>query len=154
MSNDDLVLELYFIPSAAPRPFQVLFSIYYYTLYKFVDGPCPIPPGNQEDLVLAFKRITKIGLAGLPQDGNDEETLDVSRPGSPAETIERLSPTDPRAIDFQDQFRNWCVLDPPQTARMIIDPVHPAYPYQVRWSPMVTNSTEGDVCLALLVSLL
>lgn len=103
----------------------MLFSIYYYTLYKFVDGPCPIPPGNPEDLVLAFKRITQTGLSSLPKDGNDEETLDVSRPGSPAETIERLSPTDPRAVDFQNQFRNWCVLDPPQTAQKIVDPGHP-----------------------------
>ncbi|KAI0307150.1 hypothetical protein B0F90DRAFT_1622813 [Multifurca ochricompacta] len=86
---------------------EVLFSIYHYNLRTFVDGPCPIPPGNLEELILAFKRITQTGLADLPEDGNDEETLDVSRPGSPAVTIERLSPTDPRAVDFQNQFRNW-----------------------------------------------
>ncbi|KAI0005030.1 hypothetical protein BJV74DRAFT_806468 [Russula compacta] len=86
---------------------EVLFSIYHHILYKFVNGACPIPPGKPEDLILAFKRITQTGLSDLPEDGNDEETLDVSRPGSPAETIERLSPTDPRAVDFQNQFRNW-----------------------------------------------
>ena len=132
----------------------MLFSIYYYILYEFVDGPCPIPPANPEDLVLVFKRIVQTGLSGLSEDGNDEETLDVSRPGSPAETIERLSPTDPRAIDFQNQFRNWCVPNPPQTATTIVDPVDSIYASQVRWSSVVTNSTEGDVFLALLVYLL
>ncbi|KAI9452089.1 hypothetical protein F5148DRAFT_1237523 [Russula earlei] len=86
---------------------EVLFSIYYYTLHKFVDGPCPIPPANPDELILAFKRIVQSGLTNLPEDGNDEETLDISRPGSPAEAIEMLSPTDPRAVDFQNQFRNW-----------------------------------------------
>lgn len=86
------------------RP-QVLFSIYHYILYKFVDGPCPIPPGNLEELTLAFKRIAQTGLANRAE--YDEETLNDSRPGSPAETVEALSPTDPRAVDFQNQFRNW-----------------------------------------------
>lgn len=93
----------------------MLFSVYHYVLYKFVDGPCPIPPGNPEELILAFKRIAQSGLTGLPNDGNDEETLDVSRPGSPAENIEKISRTDPRAIDFQNQFRNWCVSHPHPT---------------------------------------
>ena len=132
----------------------MLFSIYYYILYEFVDGPCPIPPGNPEDLILAFKRITQAGLSNLSEDGCDEEALDVSRPGSPAEIVERLSPTDPRAIDFQNQFRNWCVPNPPQTAPATVDPVDSIYASQVRWSPVVTNPTEGDVFLALLVYLL
>ncbi len=97
-------------PPSDLRP-QVLFSIYHYTLYKFVDGPCPIPPGNLEELTLAFKRIAQTGLADLA--AYDEETLNDSRPGSPAEAVEALSPTDPRAVDFQNQFRNWCVPDPP-----------------------------------------
>ncbi|KAI0254706.1 hypothetical protein BJV78DRAFT_1182312 [Lactifluus subvellereus] len=86
---------------------EVLFSIYHYTLYKFVDGPCPIPPANPEELMLAFKRMIQTGLSNLSEDCYDEEMLDVSRPGSPAEAIEKLSPTDPRAVDFQNQFRNW-----------------------------------------------
>lgn len=90
------------------RP-QVLFSIYHYILYKFVDGPCPIPPGVLDELTLAFKRIAQTGLADCAN--YDEETLNESRPGSPAEAVEALSPTDPRAVDFQNQFRNWCVPD-------------------------------------------
>ena len=101
----------------------MLFSIYHYILYKFVNGACPIPPGKPEDLILAFKRITQTGLSDLPEDGNDEETLDVSRPGSPSETIERLSPTDPRAVDFQNQFRNWYVPDLSPAAQVVADRV-------------------------------
>ena len=88
---------------------QVLFSIYHHTLHKFVDGPCPIPPGNIDELTLAFKRIAQTGLADHAD--YDEETLNESRPGSPAEAVEALSSTDPRAVDFQNQFRNWCVPD-------------------------------------------
>ncbi|KAI9448019.1 hypothetical protein H4582DRAFT_2139410 [Lactarius indigo] len=84
---------------------EVLFSIYHHTLYKFVNGPCPIPPGNIEELTLAFERIAQTGLADFAE--YDEETLNESRPGSPAEAVEALSPTDPRAVDFQNQFRNW-----------------------------------------------
>ena len=54
---------------------------------------------------MAFKRIAQTGLANRAE--YDEETLNDSRPGSPAETVEALSPTDPRAVDFQNQFRNW-----------------------------------------------
>ena len=100
-------------PSLSPLPsdlrLQVLFSVYHYILYRFVDGPCPIPPGNIEELTLAFNRITQTGLANRAE--YDEETLNDSRPGSPAEAVEVLSSMDPRAVDFQNQFRNWCVPD-------------------------------------------
>lgn len=93
-------------------------------LYKFVDGPCPIPPGNTEELTLAFKRIVQIGLSNIPEGVYNEGTLDKSHPTSPTESMKKLSPTDPRAIDFQNQFRNWCVpypSRPVQTAQTIAD---------------------------------
>ncbi|KAF8505788.1 hypothetical protein F5888DRAFT_1791769 [Russula emetica] len=86
---------------------EVLFSIYYYILYKFVDGPCPIPPGNTEEITLAYKRIVQTGLANITEGVDNEEALDLSHPASPAEPIKKLSPIDPRAIDFRNQLRNW-----------------------------------------------
>ncbi len=119
-----------------------------------MDGPCPITPGDTEELTLAFKRVVQNGLVNLPQDIDNEETLDVSHPECPTDTIEKLSPTDPRAVDFQNQLRNWCVPDPShssQTAQTTADPMSPR---QVWRSSVVPSSKEGDVRLALLVSLL
>lgn len=78
-------------------------------LYKFVDGPCPILPRNTEEITLAFERIARAGLANIPESVDNEEVLHRT---SPAEPIKKLSPTDPRAIDFRNQLRNWCVPDP------------------------------------------
>jgi len=64
-------------------------------------------PGNIIELQSAFKRVLQAGLANLPEDGFDEESLDVDRPGSPAETIELLHPSDPRAVDFRTNLRTW-----------------------------------------------
>ena len=80
-------------------------------LYKFVDGPCPIPPRNTEELTLALKRIVRTGLANIPESVNNEELLDISHRTSSVESIMKLSPTDPRASDFRNQLRNWCVPD-------------------------------------------
>jgi len=51
--------------------------------------------------------VIRAGLAKLPEEGFDEESLDVDRPCSPEENIEQLEATDPRAIDFRNSFRNW-----------------------------------------------
>jgi hypothetical protein len=59
------------------------------------------------ELQTAFMRVLKAGLASLPEDGFDEETLATERPGSPAETIEQLEHDDPRAVEFRDVLRNW-----------------------------------------------
>jgi hypothetical protein len=59
------------------------------------------------ELQTAFMRVLKAGLASLPEDGFDEETLETERPGSPAETIEQLEHDDPLAIEFRNVLRNW-----------------------------------------------
>jgi len=51
--------------------------------------------------------MLKTGLANLPEDGGDIETLETTRPGSPAETVEQLERYDPRAIDFRNSIRTW-----------------------------------------------
>ena len=52
-------------------------------------------------------RLLKTGLANLPEDGGDVETLVIDRPGSPAEVITQLERLDPRAIDFRHCIRTW-----------------------------------------------
>ena len=66
----------------------------------------PSSQGNILEIQKAFKRLLKTGLAGLPADGGDEESLH-SRPGSPDETITQLERDDPRAIDFRNSLRTW-----------------------------------------------
>jgi len=56
---------------------------------------------------VAYVRLLKAGLANLPEDGGDIETLFVDRPGSPAETITQLERHDHRAIDFRHALRTW-----------------------------------------------
>ncbi|TFY78761.1 hypothetical protein EWM64_g5252 [Hericium alpestre] len=51
--------------------------------------------------------LAEAGLASLPEDGFDEETLDGERPGSPQEEIELLDAEDPRAVDFRTVLRTW-----------------------------------------------
>ncbi|THH15209.1 hypothetical protein EW146_g5239 [Bondarzewia mesenterica] len=86
---------------------EVFFSIYHLNLAFFVKRPCTMSAGNPAELQAAFNRVTQAGLAPLPEEGFDEETLDVSRPGSPAEVVERLDHHDPRAIDFRNSLRTW-----------------------------------------------
>lgn len=62
---------------------------------------------DSDELDVAYTRMLKTGLANLPQDGGDIETLVTERPGSPAETIEQLDRQDPRAIDFRNSIRPW-----------------------------------------------
>ena len=85
---------------------QVIFSVYHYAKIRGISAPAPNPPGNILELQAAFKRVLQTGLAGLPEDGGDEESL-ASRPGSPAETLENLDYHDERAIDFRHRLRTW-----------------------------------------------
>ena len=76
---------------------------------------------------MAFKRIVQTGLANIPDGIDNQETLDIPHLANPAESMKKLSPTDPRAIDFQNQLRNWCVLDssrPSRTAQTIADMIN------------------------------
>ncbi|EIW82122.1 hypothetical protein CONPUDRAFT_54478 [Coniophora puteana RWD-64-598 SS2] len=86
---------------------EVLFSIYHFYLVKQVSSPSPNAPGNTAEVQVAFTRVLKAGLARLPENGFDEESLDVDRPGSPAEDIVKLAAQDPVAIDFRNCTRNW-----------------------------------------------
>ncbi|EPQ59444.1 hypothetical protein GLOTRDRAFT_109691 [Gloeophyllum trabeum ATCC 11539] len=86
---------------------EAFFSIYYYQLSRYVSGPSPLPAGNLVELQAAFSRVLQAGLASLPEDGFDEETLEDERPGSPAEALTKLEYSDPRAIDFRNCLRIW-----------------------------------------------
>ncbi|KIM46112.1 hypothetical protein M413DRAFT_303542 [Hebeloma cylindrosporum] len=86
---------------------EVIFSIYHYYLVRCVSGPSPYGPGDPDEIQVAYIRLLKAGLAHLPEDGGDIETLLVDRPASPAETILQLESHDPRAIDFRHSLRTW-----------------------------------------------
>ncbi|KAG7096874.1 hypothetical protein E1B28_004280 [Marasmius oreades] len=86
---------------------EVLFSVYHAILAYRVSGPSKQPHGKLTELQIAFTRVLKAGLAQLPEDGFDEETTDSPRPGSPAEEIVQLGPSDIRAIDFRNTLRTW-----------------------------------------------
>lgn len=93
---------------APNRPvYQVFFSAYHFNLARHVAGLSPLPPGNLVELQAALKRVLQAGLANLPENGYDEESLDVDRPGSPAEAIIVLEYDDPRAVDFRNSLRTW-----------------------------------------------
>ena len=85
---------------------QVLFSIYYIYLAHHVSASSPRGPGNPEEIQLAYIRLLKAGLAGLP-DSDDIETLITGRAKGPAESITQLDRHDPRAIDFRHCLRTW-----------------------------------------------
>ncbi|KAH9482722.1 hypothetical protein JR316_0004822 [Psilocybe cubensis] len=84
-----------------------IFSLYHYHLARRVSGPSPYGPGDPDEIQVAYTRLLKAGLANLPEDGGDIETLLIKRPGSPAETITQLERHDPRAIDFRHCLRTW-----------------------------------------------
>lgn len=86
---------------------QVFFSVYHYNLATFIGRPHSLPPNKLSDLQKVFTRVLQSGLADLPEDGFDEETLDSERPGSPAEQIITLQRDDPRAVDFRNYLRTW-----------------------------------------------
>ncbi|CCM03181.1 uncharacterized protein FIBRA_05303 [Fibroporia radiculosa] len=86
---------------------EVFFSVYHFNLVKLVSGPHAMPPNKLGELQRTFVRVLQAGLADLPEEGFDEESLDVDRPGSPAEEITTLQYDDPRAIDFRNQLRTW-----------------------------------------------
>ncbi|TFK43461.1 hypothetical protein BDQ12DRAFT_702584 [Crucibulum laeve] len=86
---------------------ETFFSVYHFHLSRYVAGPSPYGPGNLLEIQAAYTRLLKAGLANLPEDGGDEESLVAERPGSPAETIVQLERNDPRAVDFRNSLRTW-----------------------------------------------
>lgn len=86
---------------------QVLFSIYHLYLGQRISRISPSGQGDISEIQKAFKRLLKTGLAALPVDGGDEESMHTLRPGSPDETISQLEHDDPRAMDFRNCLRTW-----------------------------------------------
>ncbi|KAG9317401.1 hypothetical protein JVU11DRAFT_1600 [Chiua virens] len=83
---------------------EALFSVYHLSLVRSVSGLPNNPPRNLVELQAGFLRVLRTGLADL---SIDEESLNVDRPGSPAEQLVQLQPDDPRAIDFRECMRAW-----------------------------------------------
>ncbi|KAF5333481.1 hypothetical protein D9611_002449 [Ephemerocybe angulata] len=86
---------------------EVFFSVYHYQLASHVAGPSPFTPADTVEIQAAFTRLLKAGMANLPEDGGDEESLFTGRPGSPEEDIIQLDRDDPRAVDFRNCLRTW-----------------------------------------------
>ncbi|PFH52793.1 hypothetical protein AMATHDRAFT_1836 [Amanita thiersii Skay4041] len=86
---------------------EVSFGIYCYCLTSRISNPNSFSHSDLLEIQIAFKRLLKTGLASLPDDGGDEESLDILRPASPDESITQLEPNDPRAIDFRNSLRTW-----------------------------------------------
>ncbi|TDL29568.1 hypothetical protein BD410DRAFT_780011 [Rickenella mellea] len=86
---------------------EAIFSVYQYILARRIAGLAAVPPNDPVELQTAFKRVLQAGLAALPDDGGDEESLLAERPGSPAEIVVKLQYNDPRAIDFRTRLRTW-----------------------------------------------
>lgn len=86
---------------------EVFFSVYHYQLAQRIASLAPKSPAPTHEIQTAFSRLLKTGLANLPEDGGDHETLWVDRPGSPEEDIVQLEYNDPRAIDFRNCLRTW-----------------------------------------------
>lgn len=80
--------------------------------------PAPHGPGDPQEIQVAYIRMLKAGLANLPLDGGDLETLVIDRPGSPAETIVQLERHDPRAIEFRHALRTWFCQVPFSTIKV------------------------------------
>ncbi|KAF9534250.1 hypothetical protein CPB83DRAFT_902204 [Crepidotus variabilis] len=98
---------------------EVVFSIYHYFLARRVSRPTPLGPGHPDEIQVAYIRLLKTGMANLPEDGGDIETLEIARPGSPAETITQLERDDPRAVDFRNSIRTWFCKVPWSSIKLV-----------------------------------
>ena len=58
-----------------------------------------------------FAELMVRGMQERAEEGfeSDEETLNEDRPGSPEEALTNLEFDDPRAVDFRNYLRTWCV---------------------------------------------
>ncbi|KAJ6628695.1 hypothetical protein B0H10DRAFT_1988844 [Mycena sp. CBHHK59/15] len=98
---------------------ELFFSVYHQHLVNVVSKPWKHGTGDIAQLQIAFTRVLKAGLANLPEDGYDEESLDVDRPGSPLESIIQLEFSDPRSIDFRNVLRTWFARVPWSSIRRV-----------------------------------
>lgn len=95
-----------------------MFSIYHIYLARQVSRPAPYGPGDPEEIQVAYTRLLKAGLANLPPDGGDLETLFIEWRGSPVESIVQLERHDPRAINFRHSLRTWFCKAPFSTIKL------------------------------------
>ncbi|KAF8663421.1 hypothetical protein AX16_000992 [Volvariella volvacea WC 439] len=98
---------------------EVLFSVHHFRLAKHVSGPSPVGRGKLHEIQTAYNRVLKAGLSDLTEGAPDEESLDTSRPGSPAEPIIQLQRDDPRAIDFRHCLRTWFLKVPWSSVKLL-----------------------------------
>ncbi|KAF5363284.1 hypothetical protein D9756_000449 [Leucocoprinus leucothites] len=98
---------------------EVFFSVYHVQLARQIAPPTTAGPGDALEIKTAYVRLLKTGLANLPVDGGDEESLVVNRPGSPEESIVQLEKHDLRAIEFRNSLRNWFRLAPWSSIRAL-----------------------------------
>jgi len=89
---------------------ETIFFIYHTAVTrKLRNTPAVLPQYDLYHLRSLFTRVLQTGLAPVyPETGDDlEDEAAGSRPGSPAESIERLEWNDPRAVDFRHRMRTW-----------------------------------------------
>ncbi|KAH7343243.1 hypothetical protein B0J17DRAFT_565143 [Rhizoctonia solani] len=89
---------------------ETLFCIYHTIIARNLRRRSSVLPQYElHYLRNLFTRILQTGLAPLYRDGDDDIEDDAagSRPGSPAESIDKLEWDDPRAVDFRERLRTW-----------------------------------------------
>ncbi|CAE6365280.1 unnamed protein product [Rhizoctonia solani] len=89
---------------------ETLFCIYHTVVAANLrKKPSVLPPYELHHLRNLFTRILQTGLAPLYPDADDDIEDDAagSRPGSPAESIDKLEWDDPRAVDFRQRLCTW-----------------------------------------------
>ncbi|KAB5592081.1 Alpha/beta hydrolase family protein [Ceratobasidium theobromae] len=90
--------------------FETLFCIYHTIIARNLRRkPSALPQYELHHLRSLFTRILQTGLAPHYPDADDDIEDDTagSRPGSPAESIDKLEWDDPRAVDFRQRLRTW-----------------------------------------------
>ncbi|TCD60428.1 hypothetical protein EIP91_010080 [Steccherinum ochraceum] len=74
---------------------EVIFSMYYFCMSRYIAGPTPMATNSVTELQAAYARVLRVGM-GIDSDsepfGEDNTTLD---------------PMDPRAQDFRNCLRTW-----------------------------------------------
>lgn len=89
---------------------ETIFFVYHTAVArKLRRKPSVLPQYDLHHLRNLFTRILQTGLAPLYPDNDDdvEDEAAGDRPGSPAESIDRLEWDDPRAVDFRHRLRTW-----------------------------------------------
>ncbi|KAF9478994.1 hypothetical protein BDN70DRAFT_807742 [Pholiota conissans] len=88
---------------------EVVFTIYHYRLACHISDKLPFATGEPTDIRIAFIRLLKAGLAKIPSDGGELETLLADQPVNLVSEIPivQLDRHDPRAIAFRHTLRTW-----------------------------------------------